>query len=920
MKTAAIAVLSFLTFVNGHDYRLPKNVMPENYRLEIITPLGEKDNFDFHGKVWIETSCVTPTKNITLHSKDLEIEEEKVALKDISSKVIKEIKELKVTYDKENDFLIILLDQPLTEDHRYEIYIPFKGKLNDGLAGFYRSSYVDSHTKEKKWLGVTQFEAISARRAFPCFDEPEMKATFDISVARKDGYRAISNMPLLTTEPMKEKTGWYWDRFDISVPMSTYLVAYVVSDFHYEEAEPLKDMNNVTFRIWARSDALNQVDFAKEVGPKALRYFEKFFNIDYPLPKQDMVAIPDFSAGAMENWGLITYREAYLLYDPQVSSKVSQHRVASVIAHELAHQWFGNLVTMKWWTDLWLNEGFATYMASLAVDHLFPKWNSLDAEGATNILSVFSFDALRSSHPVSVPIGNPKQIDEIFDTISYKKGSSLIRMMSLFLGEETLRSGVSKYLRDHRYHNAEQDDLWQALTESAHEKGTLPKELTVKTIMDTWTVQTGYPVITVHRDYENETAEITQERFLKDTIKVKDDTKPCWWVPLSYSSQSHPEFNITTPKYWLSCPNDQNQLIQHIAGPEEWVIFNNKMAGIYKINYDDKNWHLLTEALKSEESDKIPVLNRVQLIADSADLAFVGKQNYEIFFDLITYLANETEYLPWSTALGKTGVIKTYLQKSPSYGTFKNYMKHLLTPAYEKTNGLSSIEKDESDQLDNVKFHSLLAGRSCKFGVESCIHEAVQLFKQWQDAPDGHNPIPKDLRSVVYCTALEHGGEKEWNFLWEKYQHSNVATEKSTLLSVLGCTNELWILSRYLEWSLDDSKVRRQDAGSVFSTVASNEVGYFIAKNFLFENVEKIFKHLAPNNRRISGYLSSVANKMTQEKEEHELDYFIHAHKEKFSEVKQGVDQALETVKINIQWQKKHAKEIEEILKKFSKE
>lgn len=291
-----------------------------------------------------------------------------------------------------------------------------------------------------------------------------------------------------------------------------------------------------------------------------------------------MVAIPDFSAGAMENWGLITYREEYLLYDPEVSSKTSQHHVASVIAHELAHQWFGNLVTMKWWTDLWLNEGFATYMASLAVESLFPQWNSLQEEAAGDLLSVFSFDSLRTSHPVSVPIGDPKEIDEIFDTISYKKGSSLIRMMGLFLGENVLRKGVSNYLEEHKFGNAEQDDLWSALTKEAHKQGALPKNLTVKTIMDTWTVETGYPVINVERNYNESSASIVQKRFLRDVIKQKEDKATCWWVPLSYSTKSKPNFNETIPKYWLSCPVTDYK-IDAIGGEKDWVVFNNKMAG-----------------------------------------------------------------------------------------------------------------------------------------------------------------------------------------------------------------------------------------------------------------------------------------------------------------------------------------------------
>lgn len=379
----------------------------------------------------------------------------------------------------------------------------------------------------------------------------------------------------------KEKEGWSWDRFEKSVPMSTYLVAFMVSDFGFETSEKMKN-NNVTFRIWARKDALNQVEYAKEVGPKYLEYFENFFNIGYPLPKQDMVALPDFNSGAMENWGLITYREVYLLYDPQVSSTSSKHGVSSVIAHELAHQWFGNLVTMKWWTDLWLNEGFATYMSALAVHHVHPEWNSLDDEAIDDLLSVFSFDSLESSHPVSVPIGHPREIDQIFDTISYKKGSSIIRMMGLFLGEETLRKGVSNYLEKHKYCNAEQDDLWQSLTDVAHANGVLPKNLSVKTIMDTWTVQTGYPVVHVERLYGKNMVEIRQDRFLRNNIKLLKNVPQCWWVPISYTTQTEKNFNDTKPKHWLSCTNEK-QTFEVPQDDDKWIIFNIQGAGRFYI-------------------------------------------------------------------------------------------------------------------------------------------------------------------------------------------------------------------------------------------------------------------------------------------------------------------------------------------------
>lgn len=897
-------------------YRLPKDVIPENYKLQIISYLGEKNNFDFDGKVWITTTCVQPTRNITLHSKNLDIHKDKITIKDLSSNDSKTMKIADIEFQKENDFLILLLKEPLIGYHRYEIFISFHGKLDDGLAGFYRSSYYDKKIKEKKWLGVTQFESTSARLAFPCFDEPEMKATFDISIGRREGYNSISNMPLLKTKPMKEKQGWFWDHFDTSVPMSTYLVAFVISDFEYKTGHAI-DHNNVTFRIWARKDALDQVDFAAEVGPKCLAYYEKFFNIDYPLPKQDMVAIPDFSAGAMENWGLITYREAYLLYDPKISSRTSQHHVASVIAHELAHQWFGNLVTMKWWTDLWLNEGFATYMASLAVEDLFPQWNSLEEEAADNMLGVFSFDSLRTSHPVSVPIGNPKEIDEIFDAISYKKGSSIIRMMNLFLGEGVVRTGVSNYLKKHKFGNAEQDDLWESLTEEAHKKNVLPANLTVKHIMDTWTVQTGYPVITVTRDYAIESAEINQQRYLRDIIHTKDDSNPCWWIPLSYSTQSNLHFNVTTPKYWMSCPRHSN-VIENLAGDNEWVIFNNQMAGIYKVNYDEKNWQLITSFLKGPDFKKIPTLNRVQLLSDAADLAFVGNLKYDIFFELLKYLKQETELMPWKAALEKTNVITNHLKKSSTYGKYKEYMKYLLTPIYEKLGGLEATVSNP-EKLDSIKLQQLIVSKACLFGVSNCIAHAKNLFQKLQDDPS-ENIVPKDLRGVVYCTTLKGGGEAEWDFLWQKYQNSNVATEKTTILSSLGCTEEIWLLSRYLEWSLNDTIIRRQDSSSVFGSVARNDVGYFIAKNFFYENIDEIFKHLQPYKRRITRYLTSLSNQMTDVKDQQEFENFIEANKKNFADVKQGVQQSLETVKINVQWQHTHAEEIGNILRKYSKD
>lgn len=422
-----------------------------------------------------------------------------------------------------------------------------------------------------------------------------------------------------------DKPDWVLDKFDVTVPMSTYLVAYTINDFEYRESATGGD---VTFRIWARRDAIEQVDYAKEIGPKVLQYFEKTFKVKYPLPKMDMIAIPDFGAGAMENWGLITYRESALLYLPNISSSSSQYYVASVVAHELAHQWFGNLVTMRWWTDLWLNEGFATYVASLGVHYLHPEWNSFEEESLDNTDSVFKFDALKSSHPVSVEIGNPNQISTIFDRISYDKGSSIIRMMHLFLGHDVFFGGIANYLNTYRYNNAEQNNLWNALTEEAHRNEVLEEDVTVKQIMDTWTLQTGYPIVNITRNYGNNSAIVTQYRFLiepSESRKLSDSDVPCWYVPLSYTTEEELDFNTTEPKTWLQCDAENKPIEKEIFDlPEsdEWILFNIQLAGLYKVRYDENNWNLLIKQLTGPEYLKISTLNRAALINDALDLAW----------------------------------------------------------------------------------------------------------------------------------------------------------------------------------------------------------------------------------------------------------------------------------------------------------
>ncbi|XP_014280242.1 aminopeptidase N isoform X2 [Halyomorpha halys] len=890
-------------------YRLPGNVKPTHYILEVLTEL-EDPNFKFSGEVWIKVECIQPTNTIILHSKNLNITEEETTVKEIVSK--DELVPMTVTSQKlvkENEFLIIKLEQNLKQGVMYIVHLTFAGPLLEDLAGYYRSSYIDQQSNSTKWLAVTQFEATDARKAFPCFDEPEMKAKFTVRLAHKNNFKAVSNMPLTKTVPYEGKENYMWSHFEDSVPMSTYLVAYLVSEFEFKEA-PARH-NNVTFRIWSRKDALSQTEFAQDVGPKVLEYYETYFDEKYPLPKQDMAAIPDFSAGAMENWGLVTYRETALLYDDKASSKVSQHQIAYVIAHELAHQWFGNLVTMKWWTDLWLNEGFATYVGTLGVEKLFPEWGYLRESVLDFARFVFDLDSLVSSHPVSKKIGHPDEISQIFDTISYKKGCVILRMMHLFLGD-SFRTGVTKYLKKHKYGNAEQDDLWAALTEQAHADGSLDQSLTVKEVMDTWTVQTGYPLVTVVRDYEKGTAKLTQKRYLQlKTEGPINDT--CWWIPITYTTQDKLDFKDNSPKLWMNCANRDTVELTKLD-PNSWLLLNIDIGGLYRVQYDDQNWKLLSDTLNSDKYSDISITNRADIVMTILDLAWTGDIAYEQAISLVNYLAREKEWLPWKTGLNKLGALNRILSRTPSYSYFKEFMTKLISPIYQEYNKLTEIP----EQHDKVKLHIAVSKWAVDLEIGDSLKQVQELFAKWMQTedPDKNNPIPKDLRSNVYCNSVWYGGPHIWDFLFKRYLNSNVGTDKSTIMYALACSRDIWILNRYLEWSIDEnSEVRRQDSASVFGAIARQNIGFYVACDFLQRRIKDIFLYHSSKSQRLSRYIEVCADNIIYEDELKKWKEFIAANKEYLKEAQLAANQSIEAALANTKWYTNNYKTITNLLK-----
>ncbi|GFY53408.1 aminopeptidase N [Trichonephila inaurata madagascariensis] len=638
--------------------RLPRSVVPDHYDVE-LQPFIFPGNFTFEGKVRIVIRVLEPTDNVTLHINNVTVREESVRLNGADAPGVASVSE-----DKERQFYILHLKSNLVAGRQYEVLLDYLGSLNDQLAGFYRSSYKDEDG-QTRWLATTQFQPTDARRAFPCFDEPGLKATFNITLVRPDNLTSLSNMPLIDSKP--RGGGWIADQFQTTVRMSTYLLAFVVSDF--------KRKGTDKFAVWSREAVIDTTDYALQVGPAILSFYETFFKVKYPLPKTDMIAIPDFSAGAMENWGLITYRETALLFDPRFSSSSNRQRVATVISHELAHQWFGNLVTPLWWDDLWLNEGFASYVEYLGVEAVHPDWQMDQQFVLDELQDVMDLDCLKTSHPISLPVRHPDEINEIFDRISYGKGASIIRMMKYFLGDDNFKNGLMNYLNAKKFDNAVQDDLWKHLTDVQSNGG---ERIDVKKVMDSWTLQMGYPVVSVVRNYAAGTATVQQSRFLLEPSAESTDTSS-WEIPFTYTDGLNPVWNPKT-KMWL---HKTNGSIKGLPSRDYWVVANVQEVGYYRVNYDEHNWRLLIKQFQQDHK-KIHPVNRAQIIDDSLDLARAGLLDYQLALNTSLYLRNEDEYLPWKAALHGFSFIDSMICRSAIYGKWKEYVKVQLKRTYDQ--------------------------------------------------------------------------------------------------------------------------------------------------------------------------------------------------------------------------------------------
>uniref|UniRef100_A0A671LE46 Aminopeptidase n=1 Tax=Sinocyclocheilus anshuiensis TaxID=1608454 RepID=A0A671LE46_9TELE len=865
------------------QWRLPQTLSPQTYNVTLWPRLKPDPTglYIFTGMSSVVFRCLEKTNLILIHSNKLNMTKQPT-LTAFGSKPAPTIESI-VMHTK-TQYMAIHLKDELAAGESYELYTEFVGELADDLGGFYRSEY--NETGVKKVVATTQMQPTDARKAFPCFDEPAMKAVFYITLYHDPATVALSN-GLKNSNVVFGSDGTLVTRttFAPTEVMSTYLLAFIVTSFQTK----FHQFNNETYSINA-----GQGEYALNVTGPILKFFEKYYNVPYPLPKSDQIALPDFNAGAMENWGLITYRETALLYDEEISSNGNKERIVTIIAHELAHQWFGNLVTLRWWNDLWLNEGFASYVEYLGADEAEPDWNVKDLIVLNDVHRVFAIDALASSHPLSFKeeeIQRPEQINEVFDTISYSKGASVLRMLSDFLTETVFTQGLQTYLDNFKFSNTVYTDLWHHLQLAVNGTGTsLPKS--VQEIMDRWILQMGFPVVTINTT----TGQITQEHFLLDPESKPDRSSEFnyeWFVPISWTKKE-----VAQPLYWL---------LKKTGDVDEWVLANIYVTGYYRVNYDNDNWQRLLNS--------IPVINRAQLIDDAFNLAKAGIIETTLALRTTLFLNSETEYMPWEAALDNLDYFYLMFDRTEVYGPMQVSLKvKYLFDYFTRLTNWEDVPKGHTDQYNQINALRV----ACSTGNEECKTLITGWFKQWMANPNV-NPIKASLRSTVYCSAIAAGGEEEWNFAWEMFENATIASEKDKLRAAMACATEPWLLNRYLKYTLDPEKIRKQDATSTIISIASNVVGQPLAWDFVRANWEYIFKQYGGGSFSFSNLINGVTKRFSTQFELQQLIQFRDDNTHiGFGSGTLAIEQSIERTNANIKWVEKNQEAVLEWFKKPS--
>ncbi|KAL6262284.1 hypothetical protein P5V15_007378 [Pogonomyrmex californicus] len=844
------------------NYRLPDNIVPVHYDVEII-PYIEEGNFTFDGKSRIIIEIHRATRDLSLHVLELTIDETTTSL--ISKDIVIHTPTAH-NYNNDTQILSLHFEDELPPGI-YSLNIQFVGILNDNLRGFFRTSYTNE-AGDKVWLAATHFEATSARRAFPCWDEPALKATFNISIKHHRNYTALSNMPI--REQSDEEDDMVWTHFDRTPVMSTYLVAFVVSDYISIPSA------NGTFNMWCRPALAPYLKLAQEVAKKAKEILTEYTNTTDKVPKMDLVAVPQFTAGAMENWGLIIYVENNFKYSKIEDGMTQKLRVAVTAAHEIAHQWFGNIVSPLWWSHVWLNEGLASFFEEYILDQIFKEWRVMEFFVIKVQQTALHMDIGKKVKPVIYEVNTPEEIATLFSYSSYGKAPAILRMLQYIITPEVFRNGIIKYLHTHQFSSADSDDLWNALQAVLDESDVPHDDYRLKDVMNTWLKQRHYPVIHVTRNNDTDEIILRQEHYPQNKSEHIDSDK--WWIPLSFVTQTNPDFSNTLPTRWLR-PQDENISIDGID-PNDWIIINVQQMGYYRVNYDNSNWRKLANYLNSENYAKIHVLNRAQIINDAFHFMMAKQLDVQIFLDLAVYLSQETDFIalyPMFELLEYTGDF----YKFPENDNFKQYVLHILDGLIKNVGYEENPAEDDFTQLKRANTLKW----ACNFGHSECKKKATIKLSEFLTNPEAHK-ISTELRDWMFCNGMMEANVSTWNKFRNIYIiKQNKSIDISLILEYLTCSENLDILINLLNETLNDV-INKNYYQMILSNIIQKHSNNDALLDYILANLDEI----VPRSYKYGVIFGIIKSVHSYERLDHIRDFVKNNFNEKLEDVQSQIE------------------------------
>ncbi|MBU6328553.1 MAG: M1 family metallopeptidase [Acidobacteria bacterium] len=770
-------------------YRLPAGVRPHRYDLTLEPDLGAAA---FRGSVAIGLVIDAPTDTIHCNALDLVIE--RAWLVDAAG-----VRHDVTTIDLDAATERVAFGLPAVVEGTATLHIEFAGELNDRLHGFYRSTFLDTDGAEQI-IATTQFEATHARRAFPCWDEPAHKAVFGITLEVDAELFAVSNAAEISRTPHPDRPGTDVVRFADTMVMSTYLVAFVVGPL--EATEPV-DVDGVPLRIVYPRGKGHLTAHALEVGAFGLRHFSEYYGIAYPGDKVDLVAIPDFAFGAMENLGCITFREILLLVDPEDTTQAELLNVTDVIHHELAHMWFGDLVTMRWWNGIWLNEAFATFMEMQATDAYRPDWERWVSFGLARS-AAFDTDALTSTRPIEYPVVSPDDAEGMFDILTYEKGAAVVRMLETFLEPEVFRAGIRSYLATHAHANTETTDLWDAIEAVADQP--------VRSIMDSWILQGGHPVISVEIVDDGRTLRLSQHRFgyagdLGEGTgpTAREDDRSRWMVPIMLSQRTMPDGVLTVEKVLLDGPSIDIELVE----PALWVLVNTEGTGFYRVDYAPQ----LRAALVAHAQSDLSPIERYGLIDDAWAGVLAGRITAHDFLVTVDAFATETDLSVWQRIIASLTALDRLLD-GEARSAFQSRVRALIGPALQRL-GDAPITDDRDRALRGVLFEALGV-----LGEDEAVRRRARTIAGFDgSAPD----VGADaaLRAAAITIVAASGTVTEFDEFVVRMREADTPQEQLRHLAALADFPDADLLRRLLAMSITDA-IRTQDAPAVLRRALTN--------------------------------------------------------------------------------------------------